>query len=152
MKLLGFDKHFPSEAVCIEKFKEIRIKSGIVMGQRDAQYTLSGMIELDEGFFSTERDEEEKTKPLKRGRGSQKKSKVLVMVESEQVANPKNPQKPKQVNHLKIIVVPDLKAGTIELRAKTAIEQDTRISTDGPTSYTNFKDFFCSTQCSCYST
>jgi len=61
-----------------------------VMGQRDAQYTLSGMIELDEGFFSTERDENEKTEPLKRGRGSQKKSKVLVMVESQQVENPKN--------------------------------------------------------------
>jgi DNA-directed RNA polymerase subunit RPC12/RpoP len=30
MKLLDFDKHFPSEAVCIEKFKELRIKSGIV--------------------------------------------------------------------------------------------------------------------------
>ncbi|OIP84503.1 MAG: hypothetical protein AUK44_02245 [Porphyromonadaceae bacterium CG2_30_38_12] len=60
------------------------------MGQRDAQYTLSGMIELDEGFFSTERDENEKTEPLKRGRGSQKKSKVLVMVESQQVENPKN--------------------------------------------------------------
>ena len=57
------------------------------MGQRDAQYTLSGMIELDEGFFSTERDEDEKTKALKRGRGSQKKTKVLVMVESEQVEN-----------------------------------------------------------------
>ena len=53
-----------------------------VMGQRNAQYTLSGMIELDEGFFSTERDENEKTEPLKRGRGSQKRSKVLVMFES----------------------------------------------------------------------
>ena len=30
MKLLDFDKHFPSEDVCIEKFKEIRIKSGVV--------------------------------------------------------------------------------------------------------------------------
>jgi len=28
------------------------------------------MIELGEGFFSTQRDEKEKTAPLKRGRGS----------------------------------------------------------------------------------
>ncbi|HEY5507119.1 MAG TPA: IS1595 family transposase [Paludibacter sp.] len=229
MKLLDFDKHFPSEAVCIEKFKELRIKSGIVcphcgnkehlwlpasmhfeckschcrrslrsgtimhgsklpflywlktihlmtstkktfsaskmqrqlghkryyqpiwemlhkirsvMGQRDAQYTLSGMIELDEGFFSTERDDEEKTKALKRGRGSQKKSKVLVMVESERVENPKNPQKPKRVNHLKMIVIPDLKAETIDQKATTSIDKDSKITTDGSTSYTNFKDHF----------
>src|SRR5690554_4198854 len=37
---------------------------------------------IDEGFFSTEIDQDEKNKPLKRGRGSQKKSKVLVMAES----------------------------------------------------------------------
>ena len=228
MKLLDFDKHFPSESVCIETFKKLRIKSGIVcphcgnkehvwlpasmhfeckschcrsslrsgtimhssklpflywfkaihlmtstkktfsasemqrqlghkryqpiwemlhkirsvMGQRDAQYTLSGMIELDEGFFSTERDEKEKTTHLKRGRGSQKKSKVLVMVESERVENPKNPQKPKRVNHLKMIVIPDLKAETIDQKATTSIDKDAKITTDGSTLYTNFKDHF----------
>ncbi len=228
MKLLEFDKHFPSEEVCIEKFKELRLKSGIVcphcggkdhlwlpasyhfeckschsrrslrsgtimhgsklpflywfkaihlltstkktfsaceiqrqlghkryqpiwemlhkirsvMGQRDAQYTLSGMIELDEGFLSTEQPEEEKTKALKRGRGSQKKTKVLVMVESEPVKNPKNPEKPKRVNHLKMIVVPDLKAETIDQAAIASIDKEAKITTDGSTSYTNFKDHF----------
>lgn len=53
-----------------------------VMGKRDELYSLSGVIELDEGFFSTEISDDEKQKPLKRGRGSQKKSKVLVMAES----------------------------------------------------------------------
>ena len=228
MKLLDFDKHFPNEAVCIEKFKDLRIKSGIVcskcghkehywcpavyqfeckcchhrlsirsgtimhgsklpflywfkamhlitstkktfsaleiqrqlghkryqpvwemchkirniMGQRDATYTLSGMIELDEGYFSTERDEEQKEVPLKRGRGSQKKSKVLVMIESEYVENPKNPDKPKRVNHLKMSVIPDLKAETIDKVANEAIEADAKITTDASTSYTNFKDNF----------
>lgn len=46
-----------------------------VMGKRDEQYSLSGVIELDEGFFSTETPAQDKDKPLKRGRGSQKKSK-----------------------------------------------------------------------------
>ena len=45
------------------------------MGKRDEQYQLSGSIELDEGFFSTEITDQEKDKPLKRGRGSQKKNK-----------------------------------------------------------------------------
>ena len=44
-----------------------------MIGTRDAEYILSGMIELDEGFFSTVKSEEDKDKPLKRGRGSQKK-------------------------------------------------------------------------------
>ncbi|GHT27299.1 hypothetical protein AGMMS4957_22480 [Bacteroidia bacterium] len=34
-------------------------KLRMAMGTRDAQYTLSGVLELDEGFFSTERQEEE---------------------------------------------------------------------------------------------
>jgi hypothetical protein len=41
-----------------------------VMGNRDEQNKLSGVIELDEGFFSTEIFENEKDTPLKRGRGS----------------------------------------------------------------------------------
>jgi hypothetical protein len=49
-------------------------KLRFVMGRRDSQYVLEGIIELDEGFFSTEVSESEKDKPLKRGRGSQKKS------------------------------------------------------------------------------
>jgi hypothetical protein len=44
-------------------------------GRRDEKYQLSGAIELDEGYFSTETDDEEKGKPQKRGRGSQKKAK-----------------------------------------------------------------------------
>ena len=53
------------------------------MGKRDSQYELCGTVELDEGFFSTEIPEEEKNKPLKRGRGSQKKTTVLVMAETD---------------------------------------------------------------------
>ncbi|KAA6342869.1 hypothetical protein EZS27_009420 [termite gut metagenome] len=60
-------------------------KLRMAVGKRDEQYALSGILELDEGFFSTEMNEEDKRKPLKRGRGSQKKSKVLVMAESAPV-------------------------------------------------------------------
>ena len=47
-----------------------------VMGKRDDEYQLSGQIEL-EGFFTTEIPKNQKDKPLKRGRGSQSKTKVL---------------------------------------------------------------------------
>ena len=67
------------------------------MGKRDGEYVLAGRIELDEGYFSTEISENEKNNPLKRGRGSQRKSKVLVMAESEFVQSPKKGQKPRRV-------------------------------------------------------
>ena len=55
------------------------------MGKRDSKYSLEEAIELDEGFFTTEIDENEKDKPLKRGCGSQRKTKVLVMAESKPI-------------------------------------------------------------------
>lgn len=53
-----------------------------VMGKRDECYRLTGSVELDDDFLTVELEEEEKNKPLKRGRGSQRKAKILVMVES----------------------------------------------------------------------
>ena len=85
-----------------------------IMGKRDELYTLSDVIELDEGFFSTETNEDEKNKPLKRGRGSQKKSKALVMVESKPVeGKPTKTGKPRKAGHLKMMVIDDLKSDTI---------------------------------------
>lgn len=71
------------------------------MGKRDGEYILAGRIELDEGYFSTEVPEQEKDQPLKRGRGSQKKSKVLVMAESEMVEPTKKGHKPRRVAYIK---------------------------------------------------
>ena len=42
-----------------------------MMGKRDSEYILSGILELDEGFFSTAISEEENDKPLQRGREEQ---------------------------------------------------------------------------------
>lgn len=72
-----------------------------VMGKRDSEYNLEGFIELDEGLFSTETSKDEKKDKLRRGRGSQKKSKVLVMVESVpmEVGAVKKDGKPRKVGH-----------------------------------------------------
>jgi hypothetical protein len=111
------------------------------MGVRDARYQLSEFVELDEGFFSTKTPEEEKDKPLKRGRGSQKKSKVLVMAESipvEDVPIHKD-GKPRKVGHIKMFVIEDLKSPTIDQKVIEAIDSQSIIDSDNSTSYTNFK-------------
>ena len=51
---------------------------------------------------------------MKRGAGSQAKTKVLVMAESTEVDNPKKGQKPKKVGHIKMVVIPDSKKETID--------------------------------------
>ncbi len=89
-------------------------KLRLAMGKRDDQYILAGAIELDDGFFTTEVPQQHKEEPLKRGRGSQKKSKVLVMAESEMVVSPKKGQKPRRVGYLKMKAIDDLKKETID--------------------------------------
>ena len=51
------------------------------MGNRDALYKLTDMVEFDEGCFETEIDTESRTS-LKRGRGSERQINVAVMAES----------------------------------------------------------------------
>ena len=111
------------------------------MGKRDDEYVLAGCIELDEGYFSTKMSQEEKDKPLKRGRGSQKKSKVLVMAESEMVEFPKNGQKPRRVGYLKMKVIDDLKKETINKAVKELAADVREVDTDHSTSYVELKDF-----------
>ncbi|KAA6336685.1 hypothetical protein EZS27_015179 [termite gut metagenome] len=59
-----------------------------VMGKRDETYSLSGQIELDNAFITTLIPDGQKNEPLKRGAGSQKQSKVVVMTASEFIENP----------------------------------------------------------------
>lgn len=112
-----------------------------VMGKRDDEYELSGVIELDEGFFTTVKPDQEKNKPLKRGRGSQRKSKVLVLVESlpmEGEMTKKGHQR--KVGHLKMIVIDDLKAETITPIVVQNVENTSIIDSDNSTSYVKIKD------------
>jgi len=62
------------------------------MGNRDARYTLEGMIEFDEGYFTVESSEIEQEKGI-RGRGAVGKENVAIMAEStvlEDVESGKN--------------------------------------------------------------
>jgi len=60
-------------------------KLRLVMGYRYMNYTLADELELDEGYFETVSIKRDKSEPLKRGRGSQRQTKVLVCAESKEV-------------------------------------------------------------------
>ena len=106
-----------------------------VMGKRDARYSLDGDVEIDEGFFSTETPEGQKDCPLKRGRGSQRKTAVLVMAESgfPEVPSGKKRSTPKVVRHIKMEVIDDLKASTETPKVKQATGGKANATTDGST-------------------
>jgi hypothetical protein len=91
---------------------EMMHKLRSVMGKRDSEYQLSGQIKLDNTFVTTLIPDEKKDEKLKRGAGSQSKSKVMVMAESPVVDNPNPGKPPCRVNHIKMQIVPDLEMGT----------------------------------------
>jgi len=111
-----------------------------VMGKRDDSYELTGSVEIDDGFFSTQMPEDEKDKQLKRGRGSQKKTAVLVMVESKESDNKQG--KSRSVGHLKMKVLPDMSSDSATDIATDAISLDGKLLSDASTSYHQFKDCF----------
>lgn len=140
-----------------------------IMGKREDMYTLSGEVELDEAYFPTRIKDKDKGDSLKRGAGSQKQTKVLVIVESkavdkilaqymEDIASSISESKiqrltsfekkvkrqsvRKVVNYIKMFVLENLEARTIDKFVSKAIEKDTIVVTDGSNSHVNFKDLF----------
>jgi hypothetical protein len=79
--------------------------------------------------------EERKEESLKRGAGSQKQSKVVVMTESEVVENPKPGKKPKRVNHIKMPAVNDMLSDTVAETVKEQVDTQAEITSDDSTSY-----------------
>ena len=106
-----------------------------VMGKRDDEYQLSGQIELDNAFISTLIPDDQKSEKPKRGAGSQSKTKVLVMTESTVVENPKPNKPPRKVNHIKMQIVPDLKADTATQIVKEQVDYQSEIQSDDSTTY-----------------
>ena len=125
---------------CYQTVWEMMHKIRGVMGKRDSQYKLNGSIELDDAFFTISLGRERKNEKLKRGRGSQRKAKVLVIAESEEpMISDKNKVIKKSVGHIKMIVINDLKSPTLDKEVVKWINNDSEIITDDSTSYVNFK-------------
>lgn len=114
------------------------------MGIRDKEYQLEQIVELDEGFFEsvdTETSKEDKPEKLKRGRGSEKQSKVIVMASTVHTLKaPVKHKKQTKFRYVKMIVVDNLKAETIELQVKRNVKANSLVKTDSYSSYSNIKD------------
>ncbi len=76
------------------------------MGKRDARYTLEDMIEMDQGYFTVESNEIEKSKG-KRGRAAAGKVNVAIMAESISLEDIETGNKSNQCRYFKAKVLPD---------------------------------------------
>jgi hypothetical protein len=126
------------------------------MGIRDEAYELEEFVEMDDAFFSTfihqtsqeikgqtKEEQSVENDKLKRGKGSQKKSKVLVMAESLPV-DENNPNydkysKSRKLGYVKMKVVEDLKKETIDQVVDTNIDKASCVRTDASNSFTNLE-------------
>ncbi len=126
---------------CYQTVWEMLHKIRGVMGKRDSRYKLNGSIELDDAFFTISLENDKEGEKLKRGRGSQRKAKVLVIAESqksEKIDSRKKIQK--SVGHIKMIVINDFKSPTLDKEVVKWINSDADITTDDSKSYVNFKN------------
>lgn len=110
------------------------------MGKRDSKYKLSGTIEIDDAFFVAVDLGRDKDEEIKRGRGSQRQAKVLVMVESEPATKEEiiakygketKHNKARKMGFVKMVVVDDLSEETINYEAQKGLNDTvTAISDD----------------------
>ena len=104
------------------------------MANRDEKHQLTGEIELDEAFFVVN-DPRDPDEPTKRGAGSERQAKVVVMAESTPVADPKKGRKKYRCGYFKMLVIEDLKAETIQQQAKNGVEPSSELRTDNSKSH-----------------
>lgn len=108
------------------------------MGKRDCRYKLTEFIEIDEGFFETIDPANQKDSVVKRGRGSQKQAKVLVLIESKPIEEKTKKYKHKPdrlVGHVKMIIMNDLQADSINKEVEAVVDKDTIVLSDGYKGY-----------------
>lgn len=111
------------------------------MGVRDDRYTLEGMIEMDEGYFTVEASEVAH-KTQKSGRGSKTKSNVMIASESTVIEDLETNKVERQCRYFKAKVLEDHKAQGIDKKLDQILNnEDAIIFTDKSTSYVNIADY-----------
>lgn len=131
-KQLGMKRYEPVWAM-VHKLRK-------AMGNRDARYTLEGMIEMDEGYFTVESSEIEKAKGG-RGRGAAGKSNVAVMAESAQLEDVETGKKSSQCRYFKAKVLGSHNASEINDTVEDAFDEKSIVLTDDSTSYVDISDY-----------
>jgi len=110
------------------------------MGKRDDRYTLEGMIEMDEGYFTVEATEMEQDKG-KRGRGAAGKKNVAVMAESTPLEEVETGKRSSQVRFFKAKVLDSHTSEDIDKALRSSIGEKTIVFTDKSTSYVDIADY-----------
>lgn len=110
------------------------------MGKRDAIYTLEGMIEFDEGYFTVESSEIEKEQGI-RGRGAVGKTNVAIMAESTQLEDIHTGKQSKQCRYFKATVLDTHKKEEINQTIQGSMSDESIVFTDQSTSYVDIADF-----------
>lgn len=112
-----------------------KIRAG--MGKRDSLYQLSGSVEFDEGYF--EQATAEGT-PLKRGRGSQRQSKVAVMAEATPLEDLETGRKSSQCRYFKMKTLDSHQKAAANKLIIEYIHEKAVIFSDHSTSYLDFSE------------
>jgi transposase-like protein len=131
-KQLGLKRYEPVWAM-VHKLRK-------AMGTRDERYTLEGMIEFDEGYFTVESSEIAQEKAL-RGRGAAGKQNVAVMAESTPLENIETGEKSKSCRYFKAKVLETHLSLEINETIKESIDNQSIVFTDKSTSYVDIADF-----------
>ncbi len=131
-KQLGLKRYEPVWAM-VHKLRK-------AMGNRDAKYTLEGMIEFDEAYFTVESSEIEQEKGI-RGKGAVGKQNVAVMAESTPLEDIETGKNEKQVRFFKAKVLDGHSGEEINETIKESIDNQSIVFTDKSTSYVDIADF-----------
>ena len=110
------------------------------MGNRDSPYTLEGMIEFDEGYFTVASSEIEQEQGI-RGKGAVGKQNVAMMAESTPLENIETGKKEKQVRYFKAKVLEGDKGAQINETIKKSIDNQSIVFTDKSASYLDISKF-----------
>jgi hypothetical protein len=131
-KQLGIKRYEPVWAM-IHKLRK-------AMGKRDAKYTLEGMIEMDEGYFTVESSEFEKSKGV-RGRGAAGKTNVAIMAESTPLEDIETGEKSSHCRYFKAKVLTSHKKEEINELIFNSLDDNCIVFSDKSTSYVDISDF-----------
>lgn len=125
---LGFKRYEP----IWDMMRKIRV----MMGKRDSKYQLKGHIEMDDGFFEVvdlpDYDQlgNRINVELRRGRGSQRQSKVLVTVESTPIQHEFKHKKKRIMGYVKMDVVDSLSSENVNYTVKKNVVKESHITSD----------------------
>lgn len=131
-KQLGMKRYEPVWAM-VHKLRK-------AMGKRDAMYSLEGMIEMDEGYFTVESSEIEKAKGG-RGRGAVGKSNVAIMAESTPLEDIETGKKTNHCRYFKAKVLATHQADEISETVQESFDETSIVFTDDSTSYVDISDY-----------